>query len=304
MTGFSGLWTPPSVGDGISIIIPFRKSKKYLRQAENLAWTLSYWQCQLPGAEIIIGKDCSRKAFSKAVAVNAAAARATGDVFVIVDADGYIDINAVLLCVENIRLARNDGKRLWYIPYRQFFRLTDEASQRVLDSDPCKPYRFPTPPAFRDIDYTGEDHPQHHRYHRSSCDRGHWYGAVIQIMPREAFETVGGWDCRFRGWGGEDHSAMRAMDTLYWRHKTLPGQVLHLWHPMMDKDGVKPWVAWKDRTWEGQPRAECNGNLATRYSQAFGNVEKMRKLVNEGLAACKKEKSWVFKFKDWFQCWF
>jgi hypothetical protein len=107
---------------------------------------------------------------------------------------------------------------------------------------------------------------------------------MIQIMPREAFYYVGGWDCRFRGWGGEDHSAMRAMDMLYWRHKTTPNQVLHLWHPMISKSGVAPWVEWKDRLWDNQPRAGTNGRLAARYSAAFGDVEKMRALVAEGFA--------------------
>jgi hypothetical protein len=104
---------------------------------------------------------------------------------------------------------------------------------------------------------------------------------MIQIMPREAFAAVGGWDTRFRGWGGEDHSAMRCMDMLYWRHKTTPNQVLHLWHPMLSNVGTEKWVDWKNRLWEGQPRAGTNGQLASRYSNAFGDVEKMRKLINE-----------------------
>jgi hypothetical protein len=69
---------------------------------------------------------------------------------------------------------------------------------------------------------------------------------------------------------GKDHSAMRAMDMLYWRHKTTPNQVLHLWSS--GKAGFG----------ENQPRAENNGRLGTRYSNAFGDVKKMRALVDEG----------------------
>jgi hypothetical protein len=76
---------------------------------------------------------------------------------------------------------------------------------------------------------------------------------------------------------------MRAMDMLYWRHKTTPNQVLHLWHPMMSKAGtVEAFVEWKDRLWENQPTAGTNGRLAARYSTAFGDVKKMRALVEEG----------------------
>jgi glycosyltransferase involved in cell wall biosynthesis len=269
-------------GHGLSIIIPFRRSKKYPRQDENFRWVQRYWKAQLPGAEIIIGKDRERrKTFSKSVAVNDGVSVATGDILVIVDVDCYIDADVVLGCAEEIRRARRRHQRLWYVPYRRFFRLTDAAAQRVLDSDPCYPYQFPTPPKQCDEDSTGYGH--HNRHHRwSGSRRGHWYGAMIQVMPREAFEAVGGWDPTFRGWGGEDHSAMRAMDTLYWWHKTTPNQVLHLWHPMLSKEGTEGWVQWSDRLWEGQPKAGTNGRLAARYSTAFGNVKKMRALVNEG----------------------
>ena len=88
---------------------------------------------------------------------------------------------------------------------------------------------------------------------------------MIQIMPSEAFWEVGGWDERFRGWGGEDHAAMRATDTLYWRHKTMPVQVLHLWHPMISPDGTSDWVHWREcagptRQSRG-PTTNCQGLL-------------------------------------------
>ncbi len=273
-------------GYGLSIIIPFRRSKKYGRQDENFQWVKQYWKCQLPGAEIIRGKDWIwHRPFSKSAAVNMGARKAKGDIFVIADVDCYIDTDVVLHCAEEIRRARKRRQRLWFVPYRKFFRLTDAAARRVLDSDPCVPYRFPTPPDPRDEDSTGYGRRHHHHHPRhcwSGSRRGHWYGAMIQIMPREAFGAVGGWDCRFRGWGGEDHSAMRAMDMLYWRHKTTPNQVLHLWHPMLSKaGGTEPWVEWKDRLWDGQPVAGNNGRLATRYSNAFGDVRKMRALVEE-----------------------
>jgi hypothetical protein len=265
-------------GHGLSIIIPFRRSKKFKRQDENFRWMKKYWKCQLPGAQIIRGQDRRWwRPFSKSVAVNDGAKRATGDIFIIVDVDCYIDADVVLKCAEEIRRARRRNKRIWFVPYRKFFRLTDAASQRVLDSDPCCPYQFPTPPHEIDEDEHGHHH-HHHRHHWSGSKHGHWYGAMIQIIPREAFHC---WDRRFRGWGGEDHSAMRATDMLYWRHKTTPNQVLHLWHPMLCKSGTLPWVEYKDRVWEGQPVAESNGHLAGRYSAAFGDIERMRALVEE-----------------------
>src|ERR1044071_5879183 len=43
----------------------------------------------------------------------------------------------------------------------------------------------------------------------------------VQILSRRAFERAP-YDRRFRGWGGEDGSFVRAVDTLYGAHTRLP----------------------------------------------------------------------------------
>jgi len=80
------------------------------------------------------------------------------------------------------------------------------------------------------------------------------------------------------------------MDTLYWRHKTLPVQVLHLWHPMhMPTGESQDWVHWRERVWAGQTERGANEKLGGRYYGAHGDRERMRRLVDEGLAF-KKER--------------
>lgn len=260
------------VGRGISIIIPFRCADKASRRWENFNWVKRYWKHHLPGCEIIQGEDeRTDLPFSKSVAINNAVAKSSGDVLVIVDADGFIRARNVLYCVREIRKAIKRGHRLWFVPYRQFYRLTEEASTKVIESDPAHPFYIPEPPLKCDI------------IDSSGSMLGHWYGAMIQIMPREAFDIVGGWDERFRGWGGEDHSHMRAMDTLYWHHKTLPHQVLHLWHPMLGPGGKESYVHWRERMWENQKYSGTNDELTGRYYGANGDHKRMRKLVDEGL---------------------
>jgi glycosyltransferase involved in cell wall biosynthesis len=257
-------------GDGISIIIPFRPSAKAPERLRNVLWLKQYWEENLPGAEVIIGDDPDTdRAFSKSVAINAGVAQSTGDVLVLVDADGYIRVDYILHCAKEIRHARERGRRLWFVPYRLFYRLNEESSERLLASDPADPYIFAEPPDLTDT--INDTNPR----------AGHWYGAMIQIVPREGWDIVGGWDERFRGWGGEDHAAMRAMDTLYWPHKTLPTSVLHVWHPMIGGDGVKRQVSWKDRRWEGQDDPTINNRLSWRYYYSMNKPELMRKLVDE-----------------------
>ena len=264
-------------GYGISILVPFHSSDPNNQRAKNWKWLCEYWKKQLPGAEIIVGVDSiagNGIPFSKSCAVNDAARRATGDIFVIVDADGYISIESVLHCATEIRAARRKNKKLWFIPYRKFYRLTEAASQKVLQSNPEKPYCFGLTPAERDVlnisDFNGT----------SGCAIGHWYGALIQIMSSDAFNTVGGWDPRFRGWGGEDHAAMRAMDTLYWPHKTLPKPVYHIWHPFLNVQSSNP-TRNKNRLWENQNANITNDSLSHRYYWSQGNIERMQKLIDE-----------------------
>lgn len=266
------IWRSFHKGYGISILVPLHLTQHHDQRYKNWKWLKQYWECNLPGAEIVIGEDkhCNEKIpFSKCEAVNDAASKATGDVFVIVDADIFYPIEGVLTAAKKIRHAREIGHRLWFVPYNNFLRLTKACSKLILNSWPCNPFNLGTPPPNICIKDSSGSH------------YGHWYGAGIQIMPREAFYCVGGWDTRFRGWGGEDHSAMRACDTLYWPHKTLPYQVLHLWHPMNHSKGTEEFVSWKDRTWENQEKSGVNDNLTTRYNNAYGDVIKMRKLVNE-----------------------
>lgn len=259
-------------GHGISIVVPFHCDNPEHQRAKNWEWLYCYWRAHLPEAEIVIGSDVWAEAgqpFSKSVAVNYGVRKSSGDVIVILDADGFVPAATILECAHRIRSARDQGNRLWFIPYRQFYRLTEAASARLLASDPAHPYEFPTPPWPEDILDT------------SGSQLGHWYGAGIQILPREAFDIVGGWDERFRGWGGEDHAAMRATDTLYWWHKTMPGQFLHVWHPMISPEGTKNWVDWRRRMWENQSATGANEALSGRYYGAYGSVDRMRRLCDE-----------------------
>jgi len=260
-------------GYGISILVPLHLDGSCKRREENWDWLKRYWEKNLPGAEIIIGhdKDAGEIPFSKSVAVNDAAIRAHGDILVIVDADVYISVESVLHCAKEIRTATKRGNKLWFMPYRHLFRLTEQVSNKVIASDPLHPYAVSFPPAEWEFSNKAffQDIP--------ASRVGHWYGAMIQIMSKSAFYEVGGWDPRFRGWGGEDHAAMVAMDTLYGPHKTIPSQVLHLWHPVLTVDGPNG----KKRLWSNQ--RGNNDVLSGRYYYSLGNYKRMRKLIDEFL---------------------
>jgi hypothetical protein len=249
----------------ISLLIPF--STKSAQRKVAFEWLLEYWRHELPDAEIIVGESRS-KVFCKGEALNDAARKASGKILVILDADTYISGKVINRCADRILEELSEGERLWYVPFRHLFRLNKEITQKILESDPVNPLRLPVPPPPEDLDDDG-----------MKSTYGHRYGAMITIFPREALDVLGCFDERFKGWGGEDIAILRALDTLYAKHKTTNNDVLHLWHPTIGN-------SYKTRVWKGQKGGgQSNSNLANKYNRATRNPAQMRKLVDEG---CKK----------------
>ena len=262
------------MSERLSILIPFQ-SRNPLR-IRHFRWLHAYWRAQLPEAEIIIGRDWAsrrrirRRPFSKSVAVNDAFKRSHGDVIAIVDADAYLDARVLTHCADRIRCARKHDVHLWFVPYRHLYRLREGITEEIVKSRPWNPLRLPSPPPRADVD--GFD----------GSGWGHPFGAMVQVMPREAFLAVGGMDERFRGWGGEDSSFLRALDTLWGPHKNTCDDVLHLWHPKIPSGpstDPNSWD-WKLRLWDGQTQGRANDWLSSKYHRATGHPEAMRRLVD------------------------
>lgn len=233
------------------------------------AWLEQYWQHHLPRAEIIIGRDPGHfsrigRTFSKTTAVNDAASRAKGDIFVLLDSDAYVAPDIITYAASEIRRARKRHRRLWFIPYRRFYRLSRVATNLILRTDHRLPQMMDDPPSPLHLDINGN---------ARAPGMGHHYAAMIMIYPREAFEEVGGMDERFIGWGGEDISFMRAMDTIYNTHKTMNRSVYHMYHPTIGS-GI-------ERQWIGQMKTKPFTLLGARYQAAYGDRERMLRLNNE-----------------------
>jgi hypothetical protein len=193
--------------------------------------------------------------------MNNAFQQSHGDVLVLLDADCYIEASVILECANRIRESRSEKEPLWFVPYRCLYRLTGPATNDLIASDPQDPMPFTEPPDLSLVSNV------------LSAASGHWFGALIQIMPREAYMMVGGMDPRFRGWGGEDITLVRVVDTLYGRHRTTDNQVFTLWHHANGNALL--------RMWAGQPKTGANNKLSVHYRQAYGDKVRMRNVIAE-----------------------
>src|SRR6266498_2155214 len=244
----------------ISLLVPFREGNDPHR-TEIWNWLKQFWDSTDLDCEIVVGTD-SGIPFSKSCAVNNAAKKARGRIFVILDSDCYTNPETVQKCADAIEYSEKTARKLWFVPYLHLYRLTEEITLKFLESDPTLPYSMPIPP------------PEEWIEKGSTNQYGHRFGAMILIMSAEAFWSVGGMDPRFRGWGGEDVSFMRALDTLYGLHETVDNSIFHMWHK-------RPGINYLTRRWEGQRTYNVNIRLGQRYGLANGDNTFMKALVYE-----------------------
>lgn len=242
----------------VSILVPFRDDDEY--RSRVWEWLEDFWESHLD-YEVIIGTDDGTP-FSKTTAVNDAARQASGQIFIILDADCFIDPEILQICISRINDAIEDGRKLWFVPYSRLYRLNREVTLDILDIYAEEEFDIPSPPPDEWVEPGNGAH------------YGHQYGALIMIMPAEAFWLVEGMDPRFRGWGGEDVSFMKSLDTLYALHETTDNDVFHLWH-------VRPGNDPSTRRWPGQQDKNPNSRLAQRYGLANGDRTFMTALVKE-----------------------
>lgn len=244
----------------ISLLIPFSTEDK--ARHKNFKWLLRYWKYELPDAEIIVGKSRSR-IFCKGEALNDAFEKSTGKVLVVLDADAYLPGKIITHCADRILEEQKYGNNLWFVPYRLLYRLTRQITEMIVHSDPKNPLRLPIPPP----DCYIENHGDIIHY-------GHMFGAMITIFPRKALDYIRCFDEHFVGWGGEDVSFLRMMDTLFGKHKTTNNPVFHLWHPYHGKTH-------RERTWDNQDTPNKYWRRTSQYRDAIGNIPKMGKLAQE-----------------------
>lgn len=226
----------------ISVLVAFRETGDGHR-TRLWEFVRRHLEQEFPEAEIVEASDDGRDPFNKSMAVNTAAARATGDVFYILDSDCYIPADQVRAAAA---LLDQVG---WSRPWKRKLRMYQHTTERVLEQglgawDPRKEKAehvnaFPFSPPL--------------------------------LLRRETYADVGGMDERYRGWGGEDTAFARVLWKMgYGLSVSPPGDCWHLWHPRLGVHGRDLWV--------GQDSLFPNSELDKQYNRAR-TPEQMRELI-------------------------
>jgi hypothetical protein len=178
-------------------------------------WTVARarWERLFPDWPVVEGHHTDGP-WNRASAVNTAAAQAGDwDIGIVIDADVMVDRDQVAAAVET---AQRTGRVTW--AHRGWRELTEDATKTYLGN----PGLLMKPTLTI---------PQAHIRKENPIS---W--SCCMVVPRKAWDALGGMDERFRGWGGEDTAFAAAVQGLL-GHERIEGFVWNLWHPRSPGDG-------------------------------------------------------------------
>ena len=187
----------------VSLLVPYTPGICEHRDAAA-CWTLTRWAEEFPTwQQVVTAAGSTPDGYSRTRAILDAARRATGDVYVIADADVWCHPGLAVL------RAAEDG---WAVPHTLVHRLSAESTAQVLAGADWRGLPLST------------DDPQD-----SKPYRGNETGTLV-VIRRDVFWKVPP-DPRFVGWGQEDEAwgiALRCLAGKPWRGDD---DLVHLWHP-------------------------------------------------------------------------
>lgn len=221
----------------VTVVIPWRPAPSRIAAFETVT---DWYREALPHAEIVtIDSDDEVFCLARCRNLGVRSADGPGEVVVIADADTIPQVEPLRSAIQ---AAATSG--LVHLPYTEYRWLGEDGTARFAAGAPLEECEF--------------------ELVRGAC-------SGVYVTTAETWQSHGGQDERFRGWGFEDAAWYIAHDTVLGlppqRH---PGRVFALHHRAERRDGAQ---------------YEANVTLMQRYRDAAGDIAAMRQLVGEPVIA-------------------
>jgi len=196
----------------ISIILPYRPDNGY--HDKNFKYVYKLLKSHYPDSEMIIGKnECGGTLFNRSNAVNNGVTESSNNILMLYDVDAIlpqINVQRSLASLETYPMI---------FPYDKFWLLSKRVSRKIING---MRYSFSSLPNDRGVTQLVKEGK---------------IGAAVQLVTRDAFDSVGGFNEDFEGWGFEDVYFNFKMIKKYplgegiWGKWLDEGDIFHLWHP-------------------------------------------------------------------------
>jgi predicted glycosyltransferase involved in capsule biosynthesis len=228
----------------ISLLIPFRSNGERSAQFD---WLQEKWNFLGSDFEIIVSEDDGLDPYSKTIAINNAYKKSTAEILAMVDADVWLDPQILLDAAAFITSNPNS----WIRPCTDVYRIKKTKTKEIISGDPS--FSFP--------EITQKD-----------CERVSVAVGGVFVFSKKQFETLGGMDPRFRGWGGEDNAWTIIMNKKFSYSQRWNKNLYHLWHPR-EKDSNGRVISFGQTT--------DNLELVSEYRVAVANKTLTNNLIAE-----------------------
>jgi hypothetical protein len=180
----------------VSVVVPWSPGCPHRERA----W--AFVQDRYDGLEVVTGASPPGP-YNRSAAILDGAAKASGDILLVADADVFCDPTQAIAEAELVG---------WAVPHMMLHRLAPESTERVLAGADWRGLPLST------------DNPQDRKPYR-----GNLTGTMVAIR-RDVLAAVPP-DPRFVGWGSEDQAWAMALRTLIGRPWRGDEDLVHLWHP-------------------------------------------------------------------------
>jgi hypothetical protein len=225
----------------VDLIIPFSFGDLGERNVARL-FVHAHYERAHPGLNVLYGVDRLDGEWSKGRAVADGVAHSRSPILVIADADVIVPPEALGYSI----IAVMHGAA-WSMPHGEVYRLSRRGTNALYASGDDV---LGTP----NIKYVERTHPGPH-------------GGGMVVLSRAAYEATG-IDPRFIGFGGDDISFARALDTLVGKCERFDFPMTHLWHERTPRR-------------HGNRGSDANEALAARYMIADGDPWAMQSIIDE-----------------------